>query len=321
MPTGSSPLLRVLGTLLVVIGIGVLGFAVYSFASQRQLEETLEAQIPGQPAGPSATPIVLIPDLQANSTPLANSQARSEGNSNSAPAAPTATAIRLAPGSLGVKIVPDSAGGLRPPTAPPPTPTKIPVLAGVSGPPTVAAPTLAPAAETAPGIPRGQGSPAVRLQIPKLNMDYAISSADLVTVELNGQLVSDWNIPFDGVGHLAITAHPGENGNAVISGHHNLVAPNKFGLGLFAGLWNLAAGDEVRVQTQDGKLQLWRVTDSFFLKEGGEPISVRVQHAQQIMGDTPDPRLTLITCWNGKQDPLSGNTYRWVITSELISIN
>jgi sortase (surface protein transpeptidase) len=152
-------------------------------------------------------------------------------------------------------------------------------------------------------------------------MDLPIRPADYVTYQQNGQLVSDWNVPFDAAGHLSTTAQPGELGNAVLSGHHNLVGPNKFGLGKFAGLWNLAQGDEIRVKTADGAEELWRVTDSFPIKEAGEPLSVRIQHAEQILGDTTFPRLTLLTCWNGPTNPLSGNTYRWVIQAELVSVN
>ena len=56
------------------------------------------------------------------------------------------------------------------------------------------------------------------------------------------------------------------------------------------------------------------------MKEAGEPLAVHVQHAQQVMGESSVPMLTLLTCWNGQSNPLAGNTYRWVIHAELINI-
>jgi sortase (surface protein transpeptidase) len=152
-------------------------------------------------------------------------------------------------------------------------------------------------------------------------MDLGVEPAEYVTFNQNGQIVSDWIVPFDAAGHLVSSVQPGEIGNAVLSGHHNLTAEGKFGLGVFAGIWNLSVGDEIQVKTEDGKEQLWRVKETFPVKEAGEPLSVRIQHAKQIMSDTPLPTLTLVTCWNGKSNPLSGNTYRWVIHAELVNIN
>ena len=84
-------------------------------------------------------------------------------------------------------------------------------------------------------------------------MDLEVRPSEYVTYQQSGLLYSDWNVPFDAAGHLVTTAQPGEIGNAVLSGHHNLKAAGQFGLGVFAGLWNLAVGDEIRIGTVDGK--------------------------------------------------------------------
>lgn len=324
----SRRLLRILGALLVLAGLAILLFALYSYARQRQLEAELEARVPGQPLSPSPTAVVLMPSFDGDLNTTANSAVEtSEGTGHGAqatssavtvtpvatdaPSTATPTAISLAPRPAGSNED-EFMNPFRFPTRPVPTAVALLVPTGT--------PTTALSLGRSLGYPRGQGPQAVRLIIPKLNMDLEIRRSDYVTFEQNGQLVTDWNVPYDAAGHLATTAQPGEIGNAVISGHHNLVGPNQFGLGKFAGLWNLAVEDEIRVQTSDGKTQVWRVIQSYPLKEGGEPLSVRVQHAQQVMGDTSVPRLTLVTCWNGKDNPLSGNTYRWVIVSELVNI-
>jgi hypothetical protein len=63
---------------------------------------------------------------------------------------------------------------------------------------------------------------------------------------------------------------------------------------------------------------LFQVSESFYLKELGEPLAVRELHAQQIMHDDGTPVVTFETCWNGHQAPLSGNTYRWVVRARLV---
>jgi sortase (surface protein transpeptidase) len=336
----SKQTLRFLGALMALVGSVVLAYAAYSYVSQRMLEATLTAQIPGQTsnAAPTTTPIVLMPVQNSGTAPTgilptidvtAGSPSVTPFPAHSTPRQPdaasalnvvrTATAISLAPRTRTPTEPPDSGKLLdsRTPTRAPTT-----ILSRISVPtPASGAPTIDASAPHVLGTPRGTGAVATRLQIPKLNMDLPIVTANYVTFQQSGQLVSDWNVPFDSAGHLVTTAQPGEIGNAVLSGHHNLTGPNTFGLGVFAGLWNIAEGDEIRVLTQDGKTQLWRVQETFPVKEAGEPLSVRIQHAQQIMGDTAEPMLTLLTCWNGKANPLSGNTYRWVIHAQLVNVN
>jgi sortase (surface protein transpeptidase) len=168
------------------------------------------------------------------------------------------------------------------------------------------------------GLDRGSGNRATRLVIPHLQMDIPVKEATWTSVEENGAIVSDWDVPFDAAGHLFNTAEPGENGNAIFSGHHNLVAPNKFGVGLFAGMWNLQIGDEIEITNEAGTTFVYQVSQSYPLKERGEPMVVREQHARQIFTDTGAPIATFITCWNGQAAPLSGNTYRWIVTAQLI---
>jgi LPXTG-site transpeptidase (sortase) family protein len=162
------------------------------------------------------------------------------------------------------------------------------------------------------------GKDATRLVIPSVNMDLKVKDASWTTVKQQGTLYSDWVIPFDAVGHLITTPKPGEQGNIVISGHHNLIGPNKYGKGLFAGLWDIKETDSLYLFDSANRVFEYRVTRSFPLKEGGEQIATREQHARDILADDGKPHLTLITCWNGAAAPLSGNTYRWIVQSELV---
>lgn len=335
----SKQSLRILGALLAVMGVVILGYALFTFIAQRQLEATLTAQIPGQFPNTQATttPIALIPSLNSAAESTALPTPDPTRISPSVTPFPTAaTPIQPDPTSAQIVVRTATAISLAPRTPLPtdeltnllsrptfaPTPTATAILSGINVPtPAAGAPTIDANVPRSLGVPRGSGAVATRLVIPKLNMDLQIRTAPYVTFQQNGQIVGDWNVPYDAAGHLVNTAQPGEIGNAVLSGHHNLTAANTFGLGVFAGLWNLSVGDEIRVGTEDGRAQLWRVKESFPLKEGGEPLSVRVRNAQQVMGNTSEPILTLVTCWNGQEHPLAGNTYRWIIHAELVNVN
>lgn len=168
------------------------------------------------------------------------------------------------------------------------------------------------------GLARGEGAQPARLIIPRLRLDTRVEEATWAFVQEFGTSMSEWQIPYNAVGHLSTTAMPGEAGNTVISGHHNLTGPDEFGLGKFAGLWNLRVGDPVYIFDNLGRVFLYRVADHYVLLEEGQPLSVREEHAKQIVRDTGAAIATFETCWNGSQAPLSGNTYRWIVVANLI---
>jgi len=168
-------------------------------------------------------------------------------------------------------------------------------------------------------LPKGAGQPPTRLVIPKMKLDTGVQEATLETSEQAGQAYTDFLVPYNAVGHLVTTVNPGELGNMVISGHHNLTAPNQFGKGLFGGLWDLQAGDTVYLFDGAGRAFAYAVSKSYYVKELGEPYAVRAEHGKEIFADTGDPVLTLITCWNGTAAPYSGNTYRWIVSAYLLN--
>ncbi len=187
--------------------------------------------------------------------------------------------------------------------------------------PATSLPTV-PAAPTTLNLPypRGRGQPAVRVVIPRMKLDVPVQEATWTTTQQNGTLYTDWVIPYNAAGHLINTARPGEAGNVVLSGHNNLIGPNQFGVGLFAGLWDLKPGDLIFIYDATGHVFDYQVTKSYYLKELGEPLSVQQQHAREILADNGQPVMTLITCWNGQVAPLSGNAYRWIVSANLVGL-
>jgi Sortase domain len=274
---------RLVGAFLVAIGLGLLVYGGYTYSRATVEEKQLEALVPGQ-VDQSAPP---VPSFTATETLVT--------------VGPTAMATSEPPKQTYTVIPSRTSTPRSTQTQPAATPTS--VNSKVVGP---------------GGLPLGEGADPDRLIIPRLQLDTPVQEATWAVVDENGTAISEWQIPFDAVGHLSTTPKPGEAGNAVISGHQNLVGPDQFGLGKFAGLWNLVAGDEVYIFDNLGRIFLYRVADHYLLREAGMPLSVREANAQRIMKDSDSPIVTFETCWNGVQAPLSGNTYRWVVEATLV---
>jgi len=81
-----------------------------------------------------------------------------------------------------------------------------------------------------------------------------------------------------GPGHLTGSARPGEPGNCVISAHRDTQ---------FAFLRQLEIGDVLELETPDGSRHLYRVFDRRIAKKT----------QVELLGDTRDPTLTLVTCY------------------------
>jgi sortase A len=160
----------------------------------------------------------------------------------------------------------------------PPTPTAIPTLTPVS---------LASA----------------RLVIPAINLDAPIVEVGWETHEVNGEVVGVWDVPHAfAAGWHKNSALPGQVGNMVLSGHHNIYGE------VFRDLVDLEPGDGVSVYVGE-TVYHYSVTERHILEERGQPVEVRMQNAQWIM-PTEDERLTLVTCW-----PYTNNTHRLIVVA------
>ncbi len=274
-----------IGLLLIAVGLSTLVYTGYSYYQFMELEKALEAQVPGQETDvPGSTPVALAPPPRF----LASERTVT-------PAIQIGRATLSAPGRL--------------------TGTEEPLdhLTHITPGPNTPTPTIV---RRSSGLRVGTGVKAARLVIPRLKLNARVREASVT----GGRANFEWDIPFDAVGHLFNTANPGESVNVVMAGHHNLTAPNQHGLGLFAGLWNMRGNDPIYLIDQVGRTFEYRVTQSYSIKEEGEPLAVRQLHAQGVLFDDGQPRLTLITCWNGEDAPLSGNTYRWIVSGPLVGV-
>jgi len=117
-------------------------------------------------------------------------------------------------------------------------------------------------------IPTPAPDQAVRLQIPRLNVDAPVVQGD------------GWEQLKKGVGQHIGSANPGQNGNVVLTAHNDVYGE------LFRHLDQLQAGDNVIVYTQQ-RQHVYIVDRTVIV----EPTAV------EVMAPTGSPTVTLISCY------------------------
>jgi sortase A len=127
---------------------------------------------------------------------------------------------------------------------------------------------------------------------------------------------TEWEVPANAAGHHIDSAFPGEAGNVVISGHHNIDGS------VFAAISPigepgvpLGTGDEIILTDETGRTFTYRITGWQRIPETGASVAARQENASYLQ-QTDFPQLTLITCW-----PAASNTHRVVITATLTDIH
>lgn len=223
----------------------------------------------------AAAPVKLLPSPTLTSNPLPRPSL----------SVPAAGQVKIESSPTSVLVSPST-----------PTPTPPPTLVA---PPSLPAPT--PTATPQPTIPAQ--APPTRLIIPAINLDTPVEVAGWTVKKEAGVETSTWNVPDKAAGWHQNSALPGNGGNVVLSGHHNI------GAEVFRYLIDLKKGDEIFLQA-DGRTYRYRVTDHFILPERGVSAEQRQQNVQWIM-PTTDERLTLVTCW-----PYTGNSHRLIVIAK-----
>jgi sortase A len=207
---------------------------------------------------------------------------------------------------------------IRPSATPPvvltPIPSTVPVSAETADTRAPAVPlpqgesTLAPIATLAPApavADVGRLARAVRIVIPKIHIDSPVVEMGWTIVQEGGESIAEWNVPDSQVGHSIGTANPGERGNVVLSGHNNLFAA------VFRKLYTLAPGDEITLYNSSGQGFVYRVAQSYIVKEAGQSLAQRQANASVLL-PTKDARVTLTSCW-----PETSNTHRAIVIAVL----
>jgi len=189
-----------------------------------------------------------------------------------------------------------------------------------------AKPTTTPTRTTPSTLAAAAELPA-RIVIPDLEIEAQVVEMGWKMEEVNGARTSVWDTDAirNGVaGHLINSALPGQAGNVVISGHHNIEGE------VFKNI-SLAWDDDDAELQEDGITERSRVLDGraiivhdaagqefAYTIEGMYSLPDRnVSQAQRLengrfMAATSEPTLTLVTCW-----PYTNNTHRIVLVARL----
>ena len=139
-----------------------------------------------------------------------------------------------------------------------------------------------------------------RLVIPAIELDALIVPVSWTLVARGGKLEPVWDTARSAAGWHINSAMPGQPGNIVLSGHHNIDGM------VFRDLFRLEAGDEIILHAGD-ETSHYRVGETMTVQEWGISESRREENARWI-GPFPDDRLTLVTCW-----PQYNNSHRVIV--------
>jgi sortase (surface protein transpeptidase) len=166
---------------------------------------------------------------------------------------------------------------------------------------------LAATRVAAPEPERVEGVAPVELQVDSVGVDAPIELGDVVDGAMqdpSGPWVVSWYEPLGKIG---------EGGNVVLAGH---VDYWNVGPAVFWDVRYLPEGDIIRVVGEDGKNYEYAVqwTQPYMAEELTPEV---IQN--DIVGDTGEETLTLITC-GGEFNPDTGEyNERWVVRANLIS--
>lgn len=233
---------------------------------------------------PTATEALATPTAEEatpTATRVAASPTRATPSSAVGAVIPTATnpPTSSAPPSA-QPVVPPTA--TRTPTVPPaPQPSAAPPTRTPTPPPPPPTATRPPAAPPIAGPPPANVGVPVRVRIPSLGIDAAIEP---VSTDADGNMATPSD-PWD-TAWYAPGPRPGQRGNAAIAGH---VDYHGIGAVVFWDLNKLGPGDEVFVDTEDGKTLRFVVSDSTYYTPADAPL-------EQIFGPASTVNLNLITC-------------------------
>ncbi len=298
--------LTVLAASLVWTGIILLiiGF-VWAYQDAQAQWETLQAQ-----PTPVSVAMAAAPEPTATPTQTATpAPSPTPAPTNSPTASPTYV---IGPAGVPPEILPETPlEGVETPTTVPedeasvePTavPTRTPVPPTNTPTPVAALPPTNTPVPAPPPPPVGDSGPPSRIVVKSVGIDTPVMPVGWSVVEQNGREYSIWDVADFAGGWHDTSALPGQPGNTVLSGHHNIKGE------VFRYLVDVQEGDEVDVYVGD-EVYRYYVQQKLIVKEKGEPIDVRRQNAQWI-APTDDTRITLVTCW-----PYTNNTHRVVVVA------
>ncbi len=146
-------------------------------------------------------------------------------------------------------------------------------------------------------------APLNRLVADSINLDTPVVAVGWRERIQNGVTIKIWDVAEYAAGWHKNSYLPGQGGNIVLSGHHNIKGE------VFRHTVDLEIGDIITLTMGDQPYS-YTVTDKFIVKDKGEPQEVRIANARWI-GPFDDERITMVTCW-----PYNNNTHRVIVIAK-----
>jgi sortase A len=145
--------------------------------------------------------------------------------------------------------------------------------------------------------------------IPAIALDAPVAEVGWKVVDRGNRRYTEWETADNAAGRHINSAKPGEQGNVVLSGHHNTKGE------VFRAIseGKLAAGDFIYLYDDQGNRVTYVVDEvTKPLLEVGATDAQRLANARYIQ-PTRDARVTLVTCW-----PYYTNTHRVIVVGKLV---
>lgn len=166
-------------------------------------------------------------------------------------------------------------------------------------------PTPPPLAES-PDASLDTSAQPSRIVIPAIGLDARVIEVGWKTVQKDGKLINVWETADNAVGYHRYSAYPGQGGNTVLAGHHDIKGQ------VFRYLVDLEPGDRI-VLYAGGEEYRYAVEGKYIVQEAGASEERRRENARWI-APTPDERLTLVTCW-----PYRSSTHRLIVVAKPVT--
>jgi sortase A len=182
------------------------------------------------------------------------------------------------------------------------TPTLTPSPTPTSSPTPTATPTASPTPSASP-LPTSLPPAPNRIVAPAIHLDTKVITVGWHEVKTAKGIVEEWDVANFAAGWHQNSARPGEVGNMVLSGHHNMAGE------VFRYVVNLKVGDAITVYA-GGKAYHYRVSEKMILADKYVSQTQREANGRWI-GPFADERLTLVTCW-----PYTNNTHRVIVIAK-----
>ena len=143
--------------------------------------------------------------------------------------------------------------------------------------------------------------PLSRIVAEDISLDTDIIPVGWQKQMFNGEWVNVWTVADYAAGWHTNSMLPGQGGNVVLSGHHNIKGE------VFRYILDLEPGAVVTVYDDQQQPFNYVIEDKFIVKDKGEPDAIRRANAKWI-GPFNEERLTMVTCW-----PYNNNTHRVIV--------